>query len=208
MAVTCRAATTRWTGRSARTASRRRCPTRRGSVSPKPSTSSSAWWHNDAPAPHPLRVPHRARCSRGRADVGFQDGAQLTSGNMPTLTTIAAAGATDAGLQREVNEDRFHVDQSRGLFIVIDGVGGQAAGGKAADVALCMLRERLERETGPVCDRVREAITVANNEIHRLASTRPEWEGMACVLTVAVIQNGTAMVGHVGDTRLYKIRDG
>jgi serine/threonine protein phosphatase PrpC len=127
---------------------------------------------------------------------------------MPTLTTIAAAGATDAGLQREVNEDRFHVDQSRGLFIVIDGVGGQAAGGKAADVALCMLRERLERETGPVRDRVREAIAAANNEIHRLAVTRPEWDGMACVLTVAVVKDGVATIGHVGDTRLYKVRGG
>jgi PPM family protein phosphatase len=127
---------------------------------------------------------------------------------MATLNTIAAAGATDAGLQREVNEDRFHVDQSRGLFIVIDGVGGQAAGGKAADVALCMLRERLERETGPVQDRIREAIAVANNEIHRLASTRPEWEGMACVLTVALVQDGLATIGHVGDTRLYKVHDG
>ena len=55
---------------------------------------------------------------------------------------------------------------ARGLFIVIDGVGGQAAGGKAADVALAMLRARLERETGPVADRLREAITIANNEIH------------------------------------------
>jgi serine/threonine protein phosphatase PrpC len=127
---------------------------------------------------------------------------------MSTLSTIAAAGATDAGLQREVNEDRFHVDESRGLFNVIDGVGGQAAGGRAADVALCMLRERLERETGPVGERVREAITVANNEIHRLASARPEWGGMACVLTVAVVKDGTATIGHVGDTRLYKIRDG
>src|SRR5262245_36302020 len=122
--------------------------------------------------------------------------------------TIAAAGATDAGLQREVNEDRFYVDETRGLFIVIDGVGGQAAGGKAADVALSMLRERLERETGPVPERVREAITVANNEILRLASTRAEWDGMACVLTVAVVKNGSATVGHVGDTRLYKLRDG
>jgi PPM family protein phosphatase len=127
---------------------------------------------------------------------------------MSRLSTIAAAGATDAGLQREVNEDRFHVDHARGLFIVIDGVGGQAAGGKAADVALCMLRERLERETGPVRERVREAITVANNEIHRLASTRPEWTGMACVLTVAVVKDSTATIGHVGDTRLYLIRDG
>jgi serine/threonine protein phosphatase PrpC len=127
---------------------------------------------------------------------------------MTMLSTIAAAGTTDAGLQREVNEDRFYVDEARGLFIVIDGVGGQAAGGKAADVALCMLRERLERETGPVRERVREAIAVANNEIHRLASTRPEWTGMACVLTVAVVTDGTATIGHVGDTRLYKIRDG
>ena len=127
---------------------------------------------------------------------------------MPTLNTIAAAGATDAGLEREVNEDRFHVDEARGLFMVIDGVGGQAAGGKAADVALCMLRERLERETGPIRERVREAIAVANNEIHRLASTRPEWTGMACVLTVAVVKNGTATIGHVGDTRLYKLHDG
>jgi serine/threonine protein phosphatase PrpC len=126
---------------------------------------------------------------------------------MQALTTFAA-GATDAGLQREVNEDRFLVDETRGLFIVIDGVGGQAAGGKAADVALCMLRERLERETGPVGERVREAIAVANNEIHRLASTRPEWTGMACVLTVAVVKDGTATIGHVGDTRLYKVRDG
>jgi serine/threonine protein phosphatase PrpC len=127
---------------------------------------------------------------------------------MSTLDAMAAAGETDAGLQREVNEDRFFVDQARGLFVVIDGVGGQAAGGKAADVALCMLRERLARETGPVAERVREAITVANNEIHRLAETRPEWNGMACVLTVAVVKEGRATVGHVGDTRLYKLRDG
>jgi serine/threonine protein phosphatase PrpC len=127
---------------------------------------------------------------------------------MTMLSPIAAAGTTDAGLQREVNEDRFHVDEARGLFIVIDGVGGQAAGGKAADVALCMLRERLERETGPARDRVLEAIAVANNEIHRLASTRSEWTGMACVLTVAVVKDGIATIGHVGDTRLYKIRDG
>ena len=71
-----------------------------------------------------------------------------------------------------------------------------------------MLRERLERETGPVRERVREAIAVANNEIHRLASTRPEWDGMACVLTVAVVKDGTATIGHVGDTRLYRVRDG
>ena len=68
---------------------------------------------------------------------------------MQTISTLTAAGETDPGLQREVNEDRFHVDVARGLFVLVDGIGGQAAGGKAADVALTMLRTRLERETGP-----------------------------------------------------------
>jgi len=125
---------------------------------------------------------------------------------MQTISTLTAAGSTDPGLQREVNEDRFHLDVARGLFVLVDGIGGQAAGGKAADVALTMLRTRLERETGPTADRVREAITIANNEIHRLASSRPEWMGMACVLTVAVVGDEVATIGHVGDTRLYKLR--
>jgi serine/threonine protein phosphatase PrpC len=127
---------------------------------------------------------------------------------MRTVNSLVAAGATDTGRLREVNEDRFHADDARGLFIVGDGIGGQAAGGRAADVALSMLRQRLERETGPVCERVREAIAIANNEIYRLASTRPEWDGMACVLTVAVVKDGVATIGHVGDTRLYKLRGG
>jgi PPM family protein phosphatase len=125
---------------------------------------------------------------------------------MRIINALGAAASTDHGLQRDVNEDRYHVDVARGIFIVIDGVGGQAAGGKAADVALAMLRTRLERETGPTPDRVREAIAIANNEIHRLASIRPEWNGMGCVLTVAVVEDGQATIGHVGDTRLYKFR--
>jgi serine/threonine protein phosphatase PrpC len=116
------------------------------------------------------------------------------------------AGLTDPGLLRRVNEDRFHVDESRGLLMVIDGLGGQAAGGKAADTALAMLRTRLDRQTGPLAGRIREAITIANNEILRQAATRTEWHGMACVLTVAAVENGRAVIGHVGDTRLYKLR--
>ena len=127
---------------------------------------------------------------------------------MEMVSVLRAAGDTDPGLQREVNEDRFHLDLARRLFMVIDGVGGQAAGGKAADTAIAMLRSRLERETGPVVDRLRDAITGANNEIHRVAALRPEWNGMACVLTVVVVDDARATVGHVGDTRLYKARHG
>src|SRR4051812_21771627 len=123
-------------------------------------------------------------------------------------TSLKAAGDSHPGLQRSINEDRFHCDAAHGVFIVVDGVGGQAAGEKAAETALATVRTRLERETGPVEDRVREAIALANNEVYRLASIRPEWQGMACVLTVAVVNNGDFVVGHVGDTRLYKLRAG
>ena len=124
------------------------------------------------------------------------------------VRNFRAAGLTDVGAQRVVNEDRFHVDQDRGIFIVVDGVGGQAAGGRAADTALEIIRTRLADGSGASATRVREAIAAANNEIHRQASTRPEWRGMACVLTVAVIQDARAVIGHVGDTRLYKLHAG
>src|SRR3954467_244738 len=109
---------------------------------------------------------------------------------MQVGTTLKAAGDSHPGLQRSNNEDRFHCDPARGIFIVVDGVGGQAAGEKAADTAVSKLRDRLERQTGRLEDRIREAITIANDEIYRLASIRPEWRGMACVLTVAVLDNG------------------
>ena len=119
---------------------------------------------------------------------------------------VRAAGATDVGRQREMNEDRFHVDVDRGVFIVVDGLGGHAAGETAADIAIASMRERLARQTGPIATRLREAITIANNEIHRLASTRPDWHGMACVLTAAVVEGNRAVIGHVGDSRLYKLQ--
>lgn len=134
--------------------------------------------------------------------------------NAPTLvaarpgsrrSVIRCAGATHQGMIRDHNEDRLHVDPERGILIVVDGIGGQAAGETAAETALTFLRSRLERQTGRVEERVREAIAVANNEIVRLAAQNPAWEGMGCVLTVAVIEDGMVTVGHVGDSRLYRL---
>ncbi|MGA3040684.1 MAG: protein phosphatase 2C domain-containing protein [Bryobacteraceae bacterium] len=121
-------------------------------------------------------------------------------------TNLRCAGESHVGVVRQNNEDRIHLDPDRGIFLVIDGIGGQAAGEKAADIAITRVRARLERQTGTVEDRIREAITVANNEILQAASTNPEWLGMACVMTVAVVENGRAVIGHVGDSRLYQIR--
>ena len=123
-------------------------------------------------------------------------------------TKLKCAGASDTGRVRNNNEDAWHIDADRGIFLVVDGIGGQAAGEKAAEIAVERVRARLERQTGATEQRIREAITLANNEILRAAHENPEWEGMACVLTLAVLENGSAVVGHVGDSRLYQIRGG
>jgi PPM family protein phosphatase len=123
-------------------------------------------------------------------------------------TKLRCAAGSHEGLIRHNNEDAFYVDAERGLFAVVDGIGGQAAGEKAAEIAVARLKARLERQTGTAEQRLREAITMANNEILRAARGNPEWHGMACVLTVALVENGSAVVGHVGDSRLYHIRGG
>jgi serine/threonine protein phosphatase PrpC len=119
-----------------------------------------------------------------------------------------SAGLSDPGRRRQNNEDRFYADAAGGVFFVIDGVGGQAAGEKAADTAFELLRARLLRPTGTPVERIREAIALANNEIFRLSEENSEWHGMACVLTAVVLENGTATIGQVGDSRLYLVRPG
>jgi serine/threonine protein phosphatase PrpC len=123
-------------------------------------------------------------------------------------TKVRCAGASDRGKVRRNNEDAFHMDAERGIFLVVDGIGGQAAGEKAAAIAVERVRARLERQTGTTEQRVREAIANANNEILRAARGNPEWEGMACVLTLVVLENGSAVAGHVGDSRLYQVGRG
>ncbi len=123
-------------------------------------------------------------------------------------TKVKCFGASHPGRVRRNNEDAFHMDPDRGIFLVVDGIGGQAAGEKAAEIAVECLRNRLERQIGTAEQRVREAIANANKEILQQARAHSEWQGMACVLTVAVLENGEAVVGHVGDSRLYQIRQG
>jgi PPM family protein phosphatase len=127
---------------------------------------------------------------------------------MAVRASLRFAAASDPGKRRKNNEDRYYVDPDRGIYAVIDGVGGHAAGETAAGVAVDVICERLERPTGTPEERIREAITLANNEIFRLSRTRPEWAGMACVLTVALVEEDIVTVGHVGDSRLYLIRAG
>lgn len=118
---------------------------------------------------------------------------------------LRAAGASDRGRIRLNNEDRFHIDAGRGIYFVVDGVGGHAAGEVAADIACDVIVRRLERTSGTIEQRVREAITLANNEIFRQASSSAAYAGMTCVVTVAVVDGHRLTIGHVGDTRLYLV---
>jgi serine/threonine protein phosphatase PrpC len=123
-----------------------------------------------------------------------------------TGVELNASGATHPGRVRPRNEDRYHVDASRGIFIVVDGVGGHAGGERAAEIAVDAVRTRLERDTGSIVERLREAIAGADEAIHEESRARPELTGMACVLTAAVVSGDRVYAGHVGDTRLYKLR--
>jgi len=124
------------------------------------------------------------------------------------MTRVLSAGISEQGNVRGNNEDRYHIDVERGIYLVVDGMGGQAAGEEAAEIAVKTMRGRLERATESADLRIREAIALANNAIYEAATHNPAWNGMACVLTVAVLENGTATVGHVGDSRAYKLSGG
>src|SRR5258708_37216849 len=93
----------------------------------------------------------------------FVASSRLRGDAMKTATAFRAAMATDTGRQRPNNEDRVYVDEARGIFVVIDGVGGHAAGEKAAEIAVEAIPRQLESIHGSAEARVRGAIAAASN---------------------------------------------
>jgi len=127
---------------------------------------------------------------------------------MKVTTAWRSGVASDPGVVRNNNEDRVYADDAAGIFLVVDGMGGRAAGELAAQTAAEVIPKQLESPDGDVSERVRQAITTANNEIFRLAEDRAECRGMACVLTLAVAHDDQITLGHVGDSRLYLVWNG
>jgi serine/threonine protein phosphatase PrpC len=119
-----------------------------------------------------------------------------------------SGAATDTGLLRDRNEDRYWMDPEHGIFLVADGVGGNVAGDLAAQAAVDAIRQSIMVSGVSVEERIREAIADANNRIYELAQTDPRHKGMACVLTLAVVEGEEITIGHVGDSRLYLIWKG
>jgi len=127
---------------------------------------------------------------------------------MSATTQLLVGANSDVGRKRTGNEDRFFIDAQRGIFLVVDGLGGHAAGERAAEIAVDIISTRLSRRTGASDKRIQEAFALASTEIFEAASRHPEWTGMACVATVALIEEDQVTVGHVGDSRLYLLTPG
>ncbi len=127
---------------------------------------------------------------------------------MNTATALRAATATHVGLRRDTNEDRVLADVANGIFLVVDGMGGHAAGATAAETALNAIHHALLTRQDDLSGAIRCAITEANNLILSMARKDPTLQGMSCVLTVAVVRNDCVTWGHVGDSRLYLLEDG
>jgi serine/threonine protein phosphatase PrpC len=127
---------------------------------------------------------------------------------MGVTTQWRSGAATDSGRLRTENQDRSLVDDDLGVFLVVDGLGGHAAGEKAAETAVESIRDELAASGGDVAHRIRTAICAANNRICDLADANEAWRGMACVLTLAVVDGDKVCVGHVGDSRLYLVWNG
>jgi serine/threonine protein phosphatase PrpC len=117
-----------------------------------------------------------------------------------------SVGKTDPGRVRRRNEDAFVVDPP--LFAVADGMGGAQAGEVASRLAAAAFREYREADRLAPEERVAAIIKEANRRIYDRARTDSEVSGMGTTVTAALLSDGRVVIGHVGDSRAYRIRDG
>jgi len=113
---------------------------------------------------------------------------------------------TDTGRQRRGNEDAFYARAP--LFAVADGMGGAQAGEVASHLAVEVLEQGLPDGGGSVEERLRARVREANARIMRSAQADDARAGMGTTLTVAYVGEDDLTVAHVGDSRLYRLRDG
>ncbi len=127
----------------------------------------------------------------------------------PATTNIEAAAISDRGLseKRPLNEDSFLSDKERGIFAVADGVGGAQAGEVASRTAMEVLDEafRHQLDDADVEDLMEIAIQRANASIFQMSRDHPKFSMMATTVVALYLDNNRATIGHVGDSRLYRV---
>lgn len=124
---------------------------------------------------------------------------------------------TDAGRARDNNEDSVAFDEEAMVAVLADGMGGYNAGEIASGMATAFIKSELSRwlvEAGPVAQpkEIRRAMEIcvdnANLAIFNSANANAAYAGMGTTLVLAVFRGGQVTVGHIGDSRCYRIRDG
>lgn len=129
-------------------------------------------------------------------------------------------GITDKGLVRETNQDSFATEPKLGLVIVADGMGGHAAGEQASSSAVLTVLEVFSRydfdkgtlggseQTYSVEEIIGLALQEANERIMIASVSDSNLQGMGTTAIVGVERQGVLHIGHIGDSRVYRIRDG
>jgi PPM family protein phosphatase len=122
---------------------------------------------------------------------------------------------TDPGLARENNEDSVVYDAPTSLTVLADGMGGYNAGEVASGMATAFIRSEMSRwlsQVGKTANarEVRRALEIcvdnANRSIFNAANSNPQYAGMGTTLVVGVCHEARLMIGHIGDSRCYRLR--
>ena len=140
-----------------------------------------------------------------------------------TPLKISYQAVTDVGRKRKGNEDSLFVNPEQNLFVVADGMGGHAAGEVASRLAVDAINEFIcltgddEEITWPFGldetisydgNRLKTAIRYANRKVMEATKEKSEYEGMATTVAAVLVDGDSANLGHVGDSRIYLIRNG
>ena len=132
---------------------------------------------------------------------------------------VIGTGLTDKGAVRANNEDFFLTDNELNLYIVCDGVGGANSGEVASKMAAETCAAYIKKNqnliddyycTGKekiVVEMMEQAISEACNKVYQAGSKNAKLSGMACTLTALIFLNQKAVLGHVGDSRCYLLRN-
>lgn len=121
---------------------------------------------------------------------------------------ITCAAATDIGRVRRHNEDRFCAYPDVSLFVVADGMGGAAGGEIAAQMAVDLVREAiLHPDVKSGLPLLVDAIQRANHRIHSASLRQPALNGMGTTVAALLACGSRAVLAHVGDSRIYRLRD-
>lgn len=123
--------------------------------------------------------------------------------------TLKSSGKTITGSVRTSNEDSLYLNPEQGIFVVADGMGGAAGGEVASKLACEQIAKEFSRNPGLSAEeRLKNTIAAANKAVFEMANDNPELQGMGTTVTILMIDGNSALIGHIGDSRIYRLRGG